>query len=159
MSRSMSVGAVSAMGKPQTTKIFLYLLTVNITIDGGTETYYFVNNTQSVIRNSQIYTPLGFRIVLPSEGEDVKEATLELDATNLIVVEAMRKAESRPTVSFILILADDADGTPEAGPFNFDISDVSFNAQSVRCTLKLGKTLESSFPKVSLTPYYFPGLF
>lgn len=159
MSRAMGSAAIAAIGKPQTSEVFLFLLDVNLTIGGVPETLHFVNNTEQIVRGATTYLPLAFNIVLPNEGEDVSEAQLVMDAVDLVVVEHMRNEQSQPTVTFILILASDPDATPEAGPFTFDVGSVSYNAKSLTCTLTHGKEIDGVFPKVGKTPYYFPGLF
>jgi len=159
MSRAMGLSAISALGKPQTSEVFLFLLDVNLLIDGTPEVLHFVNNTESITRNTVVYTPLAFDIVLPSEGESINEAQLVLDAVDLQIVEYMRNEQSKPTVTFILILASAPDDTPEAGPFIFTVESVTYNARQLSCTLGHGKKLGGIFPKVGKTPYYFPGLF
>lgn len=159
MSRTIGASALAAIAKPQTDEVFLFLLDVILTIDGVVETYHFVNNTESVTRLGVEYIPLGFQITLPNEGETIHEASLTIDAVDLVLVSAMRETTVKPQVSFMLVLASFPDATPEAGPFNFELSDVTYNAQTLSATLNYGKHLEARFPKVGKTPYYFPGMF
>lgn len=159
MSRTMSAAAISAVGAQQTSEVFLYLLTVNIVVDGEDQTFYFVNNREAIVRDDQTYTPLGFKVTLPNEGDNVLGAQITIDVVDRVMIQAIREAEETPTVSFVIILASDPDGDPEAGPFNFEISSVSYNAYSMSCTLGVGKHLDAIFPKTLITPYYFPGLF
>ena len=159
MSRAMGSSAIAALNQPQSSEVFLFLLDVTMTIDGSPQYFHFVNNTEAVTRNTVTYIPMAFRIVLPNEGESISEAKLVIDAVDLTIVEAMRKEQNRPQVTFMLILASSPDADPEAGPFTFDINNVTYNHQSLSCTLNYGKKLEAKFPKIGKTPYYFPGLF
>ena len=159
MSRTMGSSALAALSAPQTNEVFLFLLDITLTIGGSSSVFHFVNNTQSVTRLGTLYTPLGFQITLPNEGETIHEAKLTIDAVDLVIIEAMRETTTKPQVTFSLILASAPDADTEAGPFNFELSDVSYNAQTLSATLTYGKHLEAVFPKVGKTPYYFPGLF
>lgn len=157
--RTMSTRAVSAINQPQTSEVFLYLLDITLKINSVETTYHFVNNTEKIIRNSITYIPLAFKIVLPAEGETISEAQLSLDAVDLIMIEAFRRAEEAPKAAFIVILASAPNDAPEAGPFNFDIKEVNYNAQAITCSLALSNTLDATYPRVTKTPYFFPGLF
>lgn len=159
MARTMSAAALTALGAQQTSEVFLNLLDISLTIGGAMQQYHFVNNTQPITRNGVVYTPLGFKVVLPREGEEVTAATISIDVVDREVIEIMRKAEDIPTVSFIIILASNPDGGPEAGPFNFQLKKVSYNHMSLQAELSTGNHLDGAFPRVIKTPYFFPALF
>jgi len=135
------------------------LLDISLTIDGIPEHYYFVNNTQKIIRKGTTYLPLAFRITLPAEGDEITAATITIDAVDRQIIEVMRKAEDIPEVSFSLILASTPDADAEAGPFNFQLKKVSYNSMSLQAELSTGNHLDGAFPRVIKTPYYFPALF
>lgn len=159
MARKMSTAALAAVGAQQTSEVFLFLLDISLTIDGILEHYYFVNNTQKIIRNGTTYLPLAFRITLPAEGDEITAATITIDAVDRQIIEAMRKAEDIPEVSFSLILASTPDADAEAGPFNFQLKKMSYNSMSLQAELSTGNHLDGAFPRVIKTPYYFPALF
>lgn len=159
MARKMSTAALAAVGAQQTSEVFLFLLDISLTIDGIPEHYYFVNNTQQIIRNGTTYLPLAFRITLPAEGDEITAATITIDAVDRQIIEVMRKAEDIPEVSFSLILASTPDADAEAGPFNFQLKKVSYNSMSLQAELSTGNHLDGAFPRVIKTPYYFPALF
>lgn len=159
MARKMSTAALAAVGAQQTSEVFLFLLDISLTIDGILEHYYFVNNTQKIIRNGTTYLPLAFRITLPAEGDEITAATITIDAVDRQIIEVMRKAEDVPEVSFSLILASTPDADAEAGPFNFQLKKVSYNSMSLQAELSTGNHLDGAFPRVIKTPYYFPALF
>ena len=159
MARKMSTAALAAVGAQQTSEVFLFLLDISLTIDGILEHFYFVNNTQKIIRNGTTYLPLAFRITLPAEGDEITTATITIDAVDRQIIEVMRKAEDIPEVSFSLILASTPDADAEAGPFNFQLKKVSYNSMSLQAELSTGNHLDGAFPRVIKTPYYFPALF
>ena len=159
MARKMSTAALAAVGAQQTSEVFLFLLDISLTIDGILEHYYFVNNTQKIIRKGTTYLPLAFRITLPAEGDEIAAATITIDVVDRQIIEAMRKAEDIPEVSFSLILASTPDADAEAGPFNFQLKKVSYNSMSLQAELSTGNHLDGAFPRVIKTPYYFPALF
>lgn len=159
MARKMSTAALAAVGAQQTSEVFLFLLDISFTIDDVLEHYYFVNNTQKIIRKGTTYLPLAFRITLPAEGDEITAATITIDAVDRQIIEVMRKAEDIPEVSFSLILASTPDADAEAGPFNFQLKKVSYNSMSLQAELSTGNHLDGAFPRVIKTPYYFPALF
>lgn len=159
MARKMSTAALAAVGAQQTSEVFLFLLDISLTIDDVLEHYYFVNNTQKIIRKGTTYLPLAFRITLPAEGDEITAATITIDAVDRQIIEVMRKAEDIPEVSFSLILASTPDADAEAGPFNFQLKKVSYNSMSLQAELSTGNHLDGAFPRVIKTPYYFPALF
>lgn len=159
MARKMSTAALAAVGAQQTSEVFLFVLDISLTIDDTLEHYYFVNNTQQIIRKGTTYLPLAFRITLPAEGDEIAAATITIDAVDRQIIEVMRKAEDIPEVSFSLILASAPDSDPEAGPFNFQLKKVSYNSMSLQAELSTGNHLDGAFPRVIKTPYYFPALF
>lgn len=159
MARKMSTAALAAVGAQQTSEVFLFLLDISLTIDDVLEHYYFVNNTQQIIRKGTTYLPLAFRITLPAEGDEIAAATITIDAVDRQIIEVMRKAEDVPEVSFSLILASTPDADAEAGPFNFQLKKVNYNSMSLQAELSTGNHLDGAFPRVIKTPYYFPALF
>ena len=159
MARKMSTAALAAVGAQQTSEVLLFVLDISLTVDNTLEHYYFVNNTQQIIRNGVTYEPLAFRITLPAEGDEVTAATITIDAVDRQIIEVMRKAEDIPEVSFSLILASAPNAASEAGPFNFQLKKVSYNSMSLQAELSTGNHLDGAFPKVIKTPYYFPALF
>lgn len=158
MSRAMSTSAVQAVASPQTDKVFLTVLDVYI---NDNEPLHFVNNTELVTRTFNsvptIYIPLAFRIVLPSEGENLTSAKLVFDVVDRIMIEELRKATTA-RVTFSIVLFDTPD-VIEAGPFNFKLGSFSYNAQTLEAVLSYGNHLEGRFPRVSKDPYNFPAMF
>lgn len=159
MARTMSSAALAALASESTKEVFLFLLEVTLTVDGVLETYRFVNNTTKIVRNGIDYDPLHFKITLPQEGENLSGASLTMDVVDRRIIEVMRKTSTQPKVSFMLIIASTPNGPPEAGPFIFDLTNMSYNNLSLSATLSYGNHLEAVFPRVIKTPYYFPALF
>jgi len=156
----MSADALVAMGAPQTSKVFLFLIAITLLDSTDTEqTYHFVNDKTAIVRGENTYHALAFDIILPAEGDNIQEAQLVLDAVDLVMIQALRGATEAPKVTFMLVLADAPNGDPEAGPFNFEMSSFNYNKSTINCTLSYGKHLEAVYPKVGITPFYFPGLF
>lgn len=159
MARAMSSAALAALSGTSTREVFLFLLEITLTIDGTAETYRFVNNNEKIIRNGQTYLPLAFKLTLPNEGEHVAGTSIVIDAVDRTIIEVLRKTTTQPEVSFILILGSAPNGDPEAGPFTFNLKDISYTKSSLSATLVYGNHLESVFPRVIKTPHFFPALF
>lgn len=159
MARAMSSAALAAVAGVSSQEVFLFLLKITLTIDGTLETYRFVNNTEQIVRDNNIYYPLAFKLNLPQEGEHATGTTVVIDAVDREIIEVLRKTTTQPEVSFILIMASAPDGPPEAGPFTFNLKDISYTKSSLSATLVYGNHLESVFPRVIKTPHFFPALF
>lgn len=159
MARTMSSAALAAISAQQTSEVFLYLLDIVISVGGVSTPYRFVNDFVPLVRKGNRYDPLGFKITLPQEGENIQGAKVTIDAVDRRIIQVLREADTMPKVSFILILASNPDGDPEAGPFIFDLSNVSYNKTSLSADLSIGNHLDGVFPRVIKTPYFFPALF
>lgn len=159
MARTMSSAALAAISAQQTSEVFLYLLDISISTDNVSTTYRFVNDFVPLVRKGNTYDPLGFKVTLPQEGENIQGAKVTIDAVDRRIIQVLREADTMPKVTFILILASNPDGDPEAGPFTFNLKDISYTKSSLSATLVYGNHLESVFPRVIKTPHFFPALF
>ena len=104
-------------------------------------------------------TRLGSRLPCLRKEKNIQGAKVTIDAVDRRIIQVLREADTIPKVSFILILASNPDGDPEAGPFIFDLSNVSYNKTSLSADLSIGNHLDGVFPRVIKTPYFFPALF
>lgn len=157
MSRSLSTAFKTATNKQQTGEAFLLLLEINH--DDLDTPLRFVNNTEDVTSNSDVYTAFPFEISLPSDREDqLPTVTLAIDNIDRTLVSTIRDITSPPTASVSVIMASDPD-TIEAGPYDFTIKDASYTAEVVTSSLAFEDILNEAFPGDSFTPNHFTSLF
>jgi len=107
-----------------------------------------------------MYAAAPFNITLPDDRDDqISRATLTVDNVDRRIVEAIRSIGSAASVMMRIVTAS----TPqqvEAGPFEFRLSGVSYDALTVEGTLGYEEDfLNVGFPADDFTPQTTPGLF
>ena len=157
MSRSVSTAFKTAVYKQQTGEAPMFLLEIDHA--DLAVPLRFVNNTEDVTSDSNVYTAFPFEISLPSDREDqLPTVVLAIDNIDRTLVETIRNISSPPTASVSVIMASDPD-TIEAGPYEFTIKDASYTAEVVTSTLAFEDILNEAFPGDSFTPNHFVALF
>jgi len=158
MPRTLSSTARRAIFSQETGEVFLLLL--KITHPDLAEPIRVVNNSEDVTSNGYLYQRFPFEVALPAENEDAPP-TVQLRIANADrqIVEAVRSLSGEAmTVELAVILASSPD-TIEAGPYQFTLRDVSYDASIVEGTLMFEDVLREPFPAETFTPARFPGLF
>jgi hypothetical protein len=157
VSRSVSNTFKTAIYTQDTSELFLFLLEIDhADLDTPLR---FVNNTEDVTSDSNVYTAFPFMINLPADKEDqLPRVTLAIDNIDQTIVQTLRELSSPATVSVSLILHRDPD-TIEAGPFEFTMKNATYTAEVVTCELAYEDILNEAFPGDSFTPNHFTGLF
>ena len=157
MSRNLSTAFKTVIYKQQTGETFLFLLEIDH--DDLDTPLRFVNNTENVTSDSNVYTAFPFEISLPSDREDqLPTVVLAIDNIDRTLVETIRDITSPPTASVSVIMASDPD-TIEAGPYDFTIKDANYTAEVVTSNLAFEDILNEAYPGDSFTPNHFPALF
>jgi hypothetical protein len=115
---------------------------------------------QALISNGNTYVAFPFRISLPAEAEGAPPTTeLEIDNVDRSIVKAVREATGEPIqISMSVVLAS-SPNTIEAGPFDFTLRNVEYDASVVRGQLQYEDILNEPYPGDTMTPSRFPGLF
>jgi hypothetical protein len=154
--RDLSGPARQSIYAQETGEIWLHLLEIEHT---AITTLRFVDNTEQITSNGDIYLPYAFRIALPGEFDDqLPSVQLEIDNVDRQILEGIRALPSAPTIVLALILASSPD-VIEAGPFRFTLKAVDYDAQTISGTLAFEDTLNEPYPAIRFTPNYFPGIF
>jgi Domain of unknown function (DUF1833) len=157
MSRNVSATALQAMLARETDQVFLVCMRLS---HASFTTVRIVNNTETVVRVDGNYMPFPFHIVLPQEtDEQVPQITVQFDNIDSMITNLVRELQGRPLASFDVVLASSPD-TVEAGPFNFSILNVSYDANNISCVLGFEEDiLNQAIPKGNYNPSNSPGLF
>ena len=158
MSRNLSSVAVQALLLPQTDQIFLVILEIDH--DDFGSPIRVVNNTEAITSNGNVYSPLAFHFSPPVEEDGtIRNSSIVLDAVDRSVIIALRAIDSpAPTVSASIIRAAAPD-TIEAGPWDFSLRSVSYDAQRVSGELVPDNPLRRIASAVRYTNILFPGLY
>jgi hypothetical protein len=156
MARSFSSAAREAVYAAQTEQVFLILLEIDH--DDFADPLRFVNNTESIVYDTYSWLPFPFRVDLPDEKDDtISNAKLTIDNIDQSIITELRALGSPATVKVYIIMA--ATPSLEAGPFEFTLRNVSYDAYAIRGELVYEDRLNLEFPGLQFTPEYFPGLF
>lgn len=157
MSRPVSGAALQAMLSRETDQIFLVCLRLT---HSSFATIRLVNNTEAITKSDGVYLPFPFQLSLPTDSDDqVPQITVQFDNIDNSIIQKIRLIDGRPACSFEVVLAN----TPnviEAGPYNFQVLNIQYDASFVSCTLGFEEDiLNQAIPKGIYTPTNSPGLF
>jgi len=158
MARTLSTVAKRAIYSSESGEVFVVLLTIDhpdflLPIRVGSDAV-------QVTSDGNVHLPYPFRVSMPSELEDrLPEVTLEIDNVDRQIVDAVRSVGGSPmTVTMKVVLAS-SPNVIEAGPIEFTLRDVSYDASVVQGSLGFDDPLNEPFPGDSFTPARFSGLF
>lgn len=157
MSRTLSTAADAAIFAAQTTESVLRLIVIDH--EDWDEPFRLVNNTNDVVSNGDTYTACPFKIEPPNDtGNELSRVTLLLDNVNRTFLPSFRAAQTKPTVTFFLVLASDPD-TIIGDTWDFEVSDISYNAQVIQANLLFDSINDVAVPGDDMGPNKNPGLF
>jgi len=155
--RPLSLAARQAIFAQETAEVFLVLLTIAGV--GIPLPLRFVNNGDDVVSRGNTYLAYPFQISLPDEREDSPaQVSLSIDNIDQGIVTAVRGLTEPPSITLEVVLASSPD-TVEAGPFDFALRGVEYDAMRVQGTLAFEDFLGEGYPADSFDPTRFGGLF
>ena len=157
MSRSLNSAALASIYAETTDEVWLELL--EITHDDLATPFRLVNNNEDITSNGNVYTAFAFRARLPQQVEkELTKFTITLDNVSRLLIEELRTVSTSPQIALSIVLASDPD-TVEAGPFNFVLKTISYDALTIEADLSNEDYHTEPFPFQRFTPLNFPGLF
>jgi len=157
LSRNVSAVAQQAVFAQETGEVFLILL--EILHADLPAPIRVVNNSVSIVSGGDTYLPFPFEIDLPSDTDDViTTARLTISNVDRQIVSAVRSITTSPIATITIVLASSPD-TVEVGPYEFTLSDVTYDADKVTGTLTFDDALDLRIPADRFRPSLFPGLF
>lgn len=141
----------------ETEEVFLTLL--EISHDDMSETYYFVDNTVSILSNGVVYDPYPFRITLPEDKEGVlPQVKLTIDNVDRKLTEALRGYSNPPNAVVKIILASNPDQI-EMMIDNLKLRNIRFDTFQIEGALIMDSPLGRKFPASTFNPKQYPALF
>lgn len=168
MSRTTSTAFRSAVYSPQTSEVFVLLLTLNhsdlatpIRVSTDNADTFTVDGTtvRGTISNRNNFVFLPMEITLPDDSEEsVTQAKIVIDNIDRDILASIRGLDSSPTISIQVVLAS-SPNTYEAQFNDFVLRDVTADALTIQGTLSLDNFLNEPFPGGTMFPSNFPGLF
>ena len=157
MSR-LSLPAAEAVLAPETEKVFLHLLTIEVS--GGGAILRFVDNNQNIRSRGNEFTAAGFTIILPEQTDNApKPCRLAIDNTDLLIFQEIKKAVNKEiTVTVCVVMADTPD-IYERGPLKYKLRNVRANKETVEGEVYDFYLADRRFPKDTYSPQDFEGMF
>lgn len=157
MPRPLSTAALRAMLAQQTGEAFLVFLRIDhADLD---EPIRVVSDGVDHVVDGLTWTAFPFEIAIPSESEDsVPSVKLSIDNVDRSIVQAVRSLASPPTVTIHVALGS-SPSTIEAGPYEFTLRNVAYDALAVTGDLRFEDVLNEPCPGDVMSPTTFPGLF
>lgn len=157
MPRDLSPTAISALTGPQTREVFLCLATLDH--DDLDDSIRLVNDAVNVTSRGKVYTACDFDLRLPTEsGDRLPSTTARIANVDRALTAALRGLTTPGTITLEVILASAPD-TVEAGPYRFRTESIEFDVDLITFRLAFEDFLNEVFPKDSITPTDFPGIF
>jgi hypothetical protein len=158
MPRTISASARTALFAQQTGEIFVLLLELDHA--ELVEPIRVCSDSIDTEHGGRTYQRFPFEIGMPPEDEDAPPIVrLKIANADRAIVAAVRQlAGNAMTVTLTVVLASSPD-TIEAGPLEFTLRNVTYDAEFVEGELQFEDVLNEPFPADTFNPNTFPGLF
>lgn len=152
----LSLHAVDQMYRNNSEDPVLMLL--ELTFPNST-TYYYVNNTEDITSNGQVYTAFPFAFTLPNEEiETEPELSITLSNVGLDLIDDFRSNVQDITAKVKVVFASVPDFV-EIGIDSLEVKSISYNEATISVMLGYQDILNTKIPSYSYTPVDFPGLY
>jgi len=165
MSRNVSGTFKSTVFGSQTDEAYIVLITVDhtdmvspirATSDGVITVSKALYKGDSLDKN---FYPYPFSLTLPDDTErPFSHGRLVIENVSQVIIEAVRSISTALLITMQIVLASDPDTVEVEFP-EFELVDVSYDAQTISGSLSIESFVEEPFPGDSFIPSYFPGLF
>lgn len=147
----------AAVYAPETDEVFLILLEINEA--SLAEPIRFAHNNEPITSGGDVYAASFFDVALPSQSADnIEPVRLTVGNVDRAITDSIRLAVGRPQVTLEVVLASDPD-TIEAGPFEFELEGVEYDALTVTGELVYDSVTALRYPADMVTPWNFPDAF
>lgn len=145
--------------KQQNPQVYAVLLKIDYDGNPG-EPLYFVNNYTAITCDAIEYTPLAFNFIMPQDGKENRNASIELDGTDRSVSTFLLSAanESITIIEKLVDISDSEDVVVEITR-EYILKNALITRTSVSGELSYMHNLQDAFPKLRKVPSKFPGVF
>jgi hypothetical protein len=156
MSR-ISLAATEAALAPETEKVFLHLLTIEVS---GGVILRCVDNNQHITSRGNEFIATGFTIILPEQtAESPRPCRLAIDNTDLAIFLEIKKAVGEDIFVTVCVIMADTPDIYERGPLKYRLRNVRVNKETIEGEIYDLYLTDRKFPKDTYTPEDFEGLF
>jgi hypothetical protein len=153
----LSPEATAAVTAPETEKVFLHLLTIEISQGAVLR---FVDNNQNITSRGNEFTAAGFTVILPEQtGDAPRPCRLAIDNTDLIIFQTIKQAVGREVSATICVIMADTPDIYERGPLKYRLRNVRASKETIEGEVYDLYLIDRKFPKDTYTPDDFEGMF
>ncbi len=157
MARALTLAATRSLTAPQTSDLWLLLLTIEA--EGLETPLRLVNDSASLTSRGNTFNAYPFVVELPAETEEgVPRVVLRVDNIDRVITQALRAVPLPPRVT-LEVVRREAPDVVEAGPFVFVVREARYDAAVVEVELAFEDVLNLAFPAGAYSPADYPGLF
>ena len=157
MPRNVSLAAIQGALAQQTDEIYLVLLEIDHPSLGSP--LRFVNDSQDITSNMNLYTAFPFEVKLPDDQEGREpRAELRIDNVTRELIDEIRTIQDPFNVTLSVILAS-SPSIIEWGPMDMLSSGVVYDANNITFQLIYSVFAEEPFPYMVFDTIDFPGMF
>ena len=158
MPRSLSIVAREAILASSTGEAFLVLLELSHPQLG--QSILVTSDAVATVVGAHVYQPFPFVVSMPAETEDAPPSVqLTIDAIDRSIIQAVRSVSGEPITLTMKVVLASSPATIEAGPYEFKLRDVEYDAFNVSGQLQLDTPFVEPDPPVRFTPSTTPGAF
>jgi len=156
MSR-LSPEATRAVTAPETEKVFLHLITIEVS---GGAVLRFVDNNQEIVSRGDTFTPAGFSLILPEQSDNApRPCRLAIDNTDLAIYQYIKQAAGQTVSVTVCVIMADTPDVYERGPLRYLLRNVQATKEAISGELHDFYLSDRKFPKDTYAPEDFQGLF
>ena len=156
MSR-ISPEAAAAVLAPETEKVFLHLLTIEVS---GGAVLRFVDNNQNITSRGSEFAAAGFTVILPEQTDNApRPCRLAIDNTDLSIFQTIKQAAGRDVTATVCVVMADTPDVYERGPLKYRLRNVRASKEAIEGEVYDFYLADRKFPKGTYTPEDFEGLF
>tara|TARA_B100000686_G_scaffold55286_1_gene59574 strand:+ start:4163 stop:4636 length:474 start_codon:yes stop_codon:yes gene_type:complete len=157
MSRSLSAETLKALYAQETGVVFVMLLTLDH--ESLSEPIRVCSDSKQLTSRGNVFIAYPFEVVLPEDREDATlRAQLVIDNIGREVMLALKKMTTAARVTIEIVRTDAPDRVEAAFP-DFRLTNVKYNALTIKGDLMLEDFTAEPYPHLSFTPSSFPALF
>lgn len=153
---NISLNAIDQLYRSESEDPCLMLLTLNFPNNND---FFYVNNTEDITSNGQLFTAFPFAFTLPSDDADqTPELTIILDNIGLDLIDDFSETVENIGCRVDLIFASNPDFY-EVSVQNLIVKNISYNKQVIRLSIGYEDILNTSIPSFTYNSKDFPGIF
>ena len=156
MSSKVSLHAIDQLYKSYSEDPLLMLFTLTFP---NSNVFYYVNNTEDITSNGQLYTAFPFSFTLPSDtNEDVPELSLSISNVGLELIDDLSSSTDSIEANIKLVFASVPDFV-EMEIDNLVLKKINSDSRFINMIFGYDDVLGVQIPSYSYSAKDYPGLF